>query len=268
MSAGYAQTPTPEESLERAGADQYAQGFCTSCARYHSLGRGNVLPYAWKLMEKLTQSQSIMLRQDCGVDAKRLATDYLFGTARGKMFGVLLGRNLRGEECVCYAFSGQYQGLWRVSGWVDPIVDSDAFTQLTRARESKILEYTRRLAFVCPAEKQYQALRRTRKRLSQSLMTDIHALYVLRNFRGETRSLADVFDHGAAPPAGTGDCCAPKLLNHAVLHRIQPEGLVEFYWGRANASATRLHGRFYPPCRKKCRSILGFLLCGLSKEDR
>jgi hypothetical protein len=100
--------------------------------------------------------------------------------------------------------------------------------------------------------------------LSRNLMGAIHGLYHLVNFRGEQAPLMKVFLGKGAPPAGTGDCCAPKLLHHAARHGLRPEGLAEVYWGRPNASATRQHGGLYPACAEKCRPILGFMLCGLS----
>ena len=98
-------------------------------------------------------------------------------------------------------------------------------------------------------------------------MRDIHALYRLRNFRGQVAGLEEIFPPGMGIPTGTGDCCAPKLLQYAAEHELLPLGLAEFYWGRKNASKTRRQGYFYPSCQIKCQPILGFMLCGLEPNN-
>lgn len=96
-------------------------------------------------------------------------------------------------------------------------------------------------------------------------MKDIQALYNLTNFRGETRSLTDIFPT-IGIPTGTGECCAPKLLNHAALNGLTPLGLSEFYFGKESKSGEKQHGVFYPACAEKCQPILGFLLCDKDVE--
>ncbi|MGY8674438.1 MAG: hypothetical protein ACKVHO_17840, partial [Verrucomicrobiia bacterium] len=64
-------------------------------------------------------------------------------------------------------------------------------------------------------------------------------------------------------PGGVGDCCGPKLLQHAANTRLKPIGLAEFYWGGPHLSGKRQPGSFYPCCEEKCQPILGYMLCGL-----
>ncbi len=66
-------------------------------------------------------------------------------------------------------------------------------------------------------------------------------------------------------PAGTGDCCAPKLLNYAAGEGLIPLSLIEFYYGRGNKSGTKKHRHFYPPCTEKCAPILTYMLRGAEK---
>lgn len=103
-----------------------------------------------------------------------------------------------------------------------------------------------------------------RKALSQQSMRAIHELYRVRNFRGQLASLFDIFPAGRGVPTGSGDCCAPKLLQYAALHDLTPLGLAEFYWGRESRSGARLHRAYYPSCKDKCYPILGHMLCGLT----
>lgn len=193
----------------------------------------------------------------------RCSTEPLFGTAGGKMFGVLCCRDARGARKVLRAFSGQFNGLWQVDGWVQPIFDVAAFNALIREPEQEIKRIGREMAVLSTGsarQRQYILERRTR---SRQLMREIHVLYRLVNFRGEVAPLIKAFCGNGAPPSGTGDCCGPKLLHHAAVNGLRPEGMAEFYWGRSNASATRVHGRFYPSCVAKCGQMLGFQLCGL-----
>ncbi|MFA6174428.1 MAG: pseudouridine synthase, partial [Kiritimatiellales bacterium] len=188
----------------------------------------------------------------------KFSTDYLLGEARGQMFGVLECEDSSGQTVVLRAFSCQYNGEWLVDGWVPPILNVDEFHRLSDPVDRKIKQLDQLIA-----ENKSPELIQTRKALSQELMKQIHALYLLTNFRSETKPMTEVF-HGGIP-TGAGDCCAPKLLNYAAKNGLRPLGLSEFYWGRENRSGTRKHGEFYPACAEKCQPILGFMLCGKEK---
>ena len=235
------------------------RGFCRDCGREHVLPAAAAVPHALGLMEELQGCGSVGLGL---VDDSRLDLAHLDGPGRGQMFGVLAGVDSDGRECVLKAFSGQFNGVWEVPGWVPPILDPGAFARVTAVDEARIKTLTRQLAGVRQADPGRQTLVDERRDLSRELMRRIFALYRLRNFRGRSRAMSEVF-LGSGMPTGTGECCAPKLLHHAASHGITPLGLAEFYMGRENRSGTRFHGRFYEPCAEKCRPILGFLLCGL-----
>jgi hypothetical protein len=192
------------------------------------------------------------------------STAPLFGPARGKMFGVLECKSPTGKQLFLYGFSGQYEKEWLVDGWVPPLFDVAAFYQLNSPREKEIKQLTKMLAGCTENSEQWLALRAERRRLSQNLTRQIHDLYLVSNIHGRTVSLRQAFI-GKRLPTGTGDCCAPKLLQAAARKGLLPVGLSEFYWGRENSSQTRSHGRFYPPCAAKCQPLLGFMLCGLEK---
>jgi len=236
-------------------------GFCRECGCEHSLPAAPAMPHALELMDRLLRHGHIGPgRQE---NDSRLSLDYLFGPARGQMFGVLAYADRDGREGVLKAFSGQYNGIWEVPGWVPPILDPAEFGRVIEIDEPRIKELTRRMQGLAPDDPDRLAMLAKRRDLSRNLMTRIFDLYRLTNFRGQTRALAEVF-MGPSMPTGTGECCAPKLLHHAALHGLTPLGLAEFYLGRENRSATRRQGQFFPPCEEKCRPILGFLLCGLS----
>lgn len=92
-------------------------------------------------------------------------------------------------------------------------------------------------------------------------MREVHASYVLENFRGERWSLADAYG-SPAMPTGTGDCCAPKLIAAAVRGGVRPTGLVELWWGPAGERAP---GELSTPCASRCQPILGTMLCGFDE---
>ena len=241
-------------------------GFCRDCGREHVLPAAPAKPHARALMAEMEARGSIA---PPGSGDPRLGLDYLFGPARGQMFGVLVCLDGRGNERVLKAFSGQYNGAWEVPGWVPPIVDPEEFQRTIHEDEPRIKALTARIEGLASEDPLRRRLLVERRELSQDLMRRIFGLYRLTNFRGRTRSLAEAFlGHGM--PTGTGECCAPKLLHHAATFGLIPLGLAEFYVGRENRSATRRHGQFFAPCEPKCRPILGFLLCGLdgaAKED-
>ncbi len=108
-------------------------------------------------------------------------------------------------------------------------------------------------------------LKRQRKTLSQTLQAQMHHAYQLTNFLGETRSLRQLMPNGA-PPTGTGECCAPKLLHYAATHKLKPLAMAEFWWGSPSANGDKVQGEFYPACRDRCQPLMGFLLSGLSPQ--
>ncbi len=195
----------------------------------------------------------------------RFSTEYLYGSARGKMFGVMVAAALDGSLVVCRAFSGQYNGVWEVPGWVGPVFSLVEFYRVHDAEERKIKELGRRIAAHEMDSEHRKKMIAFRKQKSRRLMADIHTLYRLKNCVGREAGLVEIFPTGSGIPTGTGDCCAPKLLQHAAVHNLVPLGLAEFYWGRTNKSGSRRQGRFYPSCREKCFPILGFMLCGLEE---
>ena len=179
------------------------------------------------------------------------------------MFGVLVCLNQQGYRQIFRAFSGQYNGLWHIDGWVPPVFDTIAFDALNAAREPAIKELSQQIE-TCSVTMRSDLVRERRHR-SQALMQDIHGLYQLRNFHGHTQLLTEVFQGKGAPPTGTGDCCGPKLLNYAAMHKLAPLAMAEFFWGCESATGSRIHGQAYAPCANRCAPILGFMLCGLER---
>ena len=113
-----------------------------------------------------------------------------------------------------------------------------------------------------------ELLKEERKNRSIALQEWIFRQFRLRNARGEEEDILSIFGRTAHrnPPAGTGECAAPKLLQFAYLHGLHPLAMAEFWWGHSPKGEIRRHGHYYPSCRHKCEPILGFMLQGLDVE--
>ncbi len=237
-------------------------GWCYRCQRWHRLPLAPAQEAVRHLQSALATYQRLDWQQK--VANPQCSTRGLFEPGGGKMFGVLCCRDQYGQEQVLHAFSGLYNGMWEVPGWVGPICDPRIFAAVTGEPEKEIKRLSRILGSLSAQSAAYRQLKQARRALSQGLMQDIHKLYQLCNFRGERAALTTVFQGQKAPPAGTGDCCGPKLLQHAALHGLQPFALAEFFWGVPTSAAKRQHGRVYTVCARKCEPILGYMLCGMT----
>ena len=117
-------------------------------------------------------------------------------------------------------------------------------------------------------QQEIDGLKARRKAMSEALQERIFRLFIVSNARGERRDLVEVFRPlGTLPPAGAGECCAPRLLNYAFNNHLRPVCMAEFWWGASPVGEVRHHGHFYPACRSKCKPILDFMLQGLDVEE-
>lgn len=252
----------PPALYNEADTPPSCSGYCSHCKTKHNLHQEPALAPCLALMQTLEEKKRIDLLIDADKANPLLSTDYLFDKARGQMFGVMVYQRPNGSTGTLRAFSGQYNGVWHVKGWVPPLVNEKKFQEISYGVEKEIKKLGRHIDLTDNSSTERKQLMQKRKSLSQKLMKNIHALYKLANFRGQSLSLHAAFTGPKGIPTGTGDCCAPKLLNYAATHGLQPLGLAEFYWGKVNKSGSRQHGRFYSSCETKCQPILGFMLCG------
>ena len=105
-------------------------------------------------------------------------------------------------------------------------------------------------------------LKSLRKIKSALLQERLFNNYRFLNKHGELKSASDIFKTQSTkiPPAGAGDCAAPKLLQYAFLNQLQPVAMAEFWWGESPKTEIRKHGYFYPACKSKCEPILAHML--------
>ena len=174
---------------------------------------------------------------------------------QGKMFGVLIYTSLRSpltSHRYLAAFSAKLDGSYFHEGFVPPVYAMDE----------------------PPIGKS--------KTESQRLQRLLFANYRFTNIHGETKNLLDIFaeekpiltpeeyfdkssiiNHkfeAINPPSGAGECCAPKLLQYAFSHGLEPLHLAEFWVGAPSKTDIRQEGNFYAPCSGRCKPILRWML--------
>ena len=186
---------------------------------------------------------------------------------RGKMFGVLIVKSTSDSSAPYYflaAYSGLLAGRNDWDYFVPPVYDAqqpDGYFK-TKEREISLTSHTSPLIS---------------KQMSQDLQQWLFHQYQLLNARGEKKDLVDIWQSYYSreklrkkyplPPGGTGDCCAPKLLQYAYHEGLQPVCMAEFWWGQSTKEELRQHGNYYPACRGKCKPILTWMLEGLEVDD-
>ncbi len=240
-----------------------SSGWCRKCQTQHQLGPEAAITSARELMAELANTQRIDYLTGNSTADPQFSTAYLESEALGQMFGVLAGEDAQGRIVVLRAFSCQYNAHWQVEGWAPPLFDVAEYERIMVPGDRRIKALGRDIE---DGRGDVIRLKQERRLLSRSLMKQLHDLYEVVGFSGETRPLASFFEHTNGIPTGAGDCCAPKLLNQAIRQNLRPLGLAEFYWGRTNRSGTRQQGHFYGSCADKCQPMLGFMLCGAAHE--
>ena len=190
----------------------------------------------------------------------------------GKMFGVLVAEDTGGTLGFLAAYSGLLEGRNNWPYFVPPVFDAQQPDGYFKQEERLI------------SAMQDDSQREERRQLSQQLQLWLFRQYRFLNARGEEKDLVNVWQdyHCSArirrkyplPPGGTGDCCAPKLLQYAYQNGLKPVCMAEFWWGPSpkterlwvgddESGMIRQHGQFYPACRGKCKPVLTWMLQGL-----
>ena len=124
-------------------------------------------------------------------------------------------------------------------------------------------------AMLQPFTQRIAALAAERKQRSAALQEWLFTQFNVLNGRGERRSLLEIFAayNGALPPAGAGECAAPKMLQYAYDNNLRPLAMAEFWVGASPAGEVRRDGCFYPSCKSKCYPILSYMLQGIDVEE-
>ena len=139
--------------------------------------------------------------------------------------------------------------------------------KLTKKSLRSILEEDQ--AKVDRLEQEIEQLKQERKRRSAALQRKLFEQFRILNARGEVKDLCELFapTYQGAPPAGAGECAAPKLLQYTYQHQLEPIAMAEFWWGDSPKTEIRHHGYYYPACKGKCEPILHHMLQGLRVDE-
>jgi tRNA pseudouridine32 synthase/23S rRNA pseudouridine746 synthase len=118
-------------------------------------------------------------------------------------------------------------------------------------------------------QEKIDAIKENRKQRSNQIQQELFDQYHFLNINGESKSLLKIFEATTVkvPPAGAGECAAPKLLQYAFANQYEPIAMAEFWWGQSPKSEVRQHRQFYPSCNSKCKPILGHMLEGMNVES-
>lgn len=100
---------------------------------------------------------------------------------------------------------------------------------------------------------------------SAQLQQQLFDSYAFLNQYQKSKSLGEIFENN--PPAGAGECAAPKLLHYAFQNNLKPIAMAEFWWGTSPKSEIRKHGQFYPACTGKCEPILKHMLLDIEMDE-
>lgn len=140
------------------------------------------------------------------------------------------------------------------------------FKRLKRRHAQTIVQHTDAIR---QWEAQIECLKKERQARSSALQKKLFEQFHIRNARGESKDLYTLFHEAGRkePPAGAGECAAPRLLQYAFVHQLEPLAMAEFWWGASPISEIRKQGYFYPACKGKCEPILHHMLEGLEVED-
>ena len=178
--------------------------------------------------------------------------------SEGKMFGVLVV-----EGGFLAAYSGLLEGRNDWPYFVPSVFDAQQPDGYFKTREREISLTTHLSPLIS-------------KKMSQDLQLWLFHQYRMLNAKGEEKDLVDIWqDYHSSPrirrkiplpPGGTGDCCAPKLLQYAYQHHLKPVCMAEFWWGPSPKTEIRHHGQFYPACSGKCKPVLTWMLQGLDVD--
>ena len=204
------------------------------------------------------------------------------------MFGVLIVEH-QGQRYYLCAFSGIYNGSYHHEGFVPPICDLQHgyFAE----EEQRIVALTHQINETTQEAEKTQ-LKALRKEKSNALQMWAFHQFRMRNARQEVKDLIEIFatvkspfseeeyiDYKEGrtttkpqakmgiPPGGTGECCAPKLLQYAYLNGYKPLCMAEFWVGPSKQNEMRIEGNFYPSCQHKCYPLLNYMMQGLDVEE-
>ncbi len=195
---------------------------------------------------------------------------------QGIMIGVAVCQKADGTSVVLNTVSGISK---RIKGseesgfgvFVEPIVSSEQIECALQKNDLKIHQLTEKINILKQKRKRLDGkfesqteeeilLVKKRSDLCDESLKKVFALYSFHCADGKIRSLLEICGKKQKnlPPTGTGDCCAPKLLDFAFKNQFVVKSLAEVFYGKSNKF--RISGKLYEPCNERCSLILPEIL--------
>ena len=139
------------------------------------------------------------------------------------------------------------------------------FNNVTRYWTYRLNTTKEKIAVFTEKIKLLKEERSTKSAALQQLLFD---QYQFLNQQGSLKGMSEIFKETALqkPPAGAGECAAPKLLQHAFKQQLKPLAMAEFWWGASPNTEIRKHQQFYPACQGRCKPILAHMLTGITMD--
>ena len=187
--------------------------------------------------------------------------NYDFSTQRGKMFGILVVKKQDNTYCYLGTVSGKLPKNEICEKFIPSVFDESVDDFFINKGMTKLSEIGNQIKNTnSPSE--IISLKEKRKQKSVSLQKQLFENYHFLNLSGIQKNILEIFKDSSHrnPPAATGECAAPKLLQYAIKQKLKPIALTEFWWGGSNENKEKIHRAYYPACKNRCRPILEYML--------
>lgn len=186
---------------------------------------------------------------------------YDFDTNRGKMFGILVVQKADNTYGYLGTVSGKLPGNVRCDKFIPSVLDNSSADFYFNKGMTELTEIGNEIKMTNNLSK-VSELSNTRRLKSIALQQRIFEDYVFLDLIGNEKNVIQIFEDSThnSPPAASGECAAPKLLQYSLKNQLRPIALAEFWWGAPPKGKERKHKVFYPACKDKCRPILEYML--------
>ena len=186
---------------------------------------------------------------------------YDFDSKKGKMFGILVIQKEDNTYAYLGTVSGKLPGNARCDKFIPSILDNSSEDFYFNKGMTELTEIGNKIKKT-DNQSEVIELTKIRRLKSVALQQRIFEDYVFLDLSGNEKNVIQIFEDSSHnyPPAASGECAAPKLLQYSLKHQLKPIALAEFWWGSPPKGQERKHKVFYPACKDKCRPILEYML--------
>jgi len=176
------------------------------------------------------------------------------------------------QEKAIQAFKASHPSKQKAGESKDELIRRRQFenAELHRLRKKYRVSVEAALGEVDRMENEIHNLRQQRRQKSDNLQSWLFRQFRLNNGKGDVKDIEAIFheygllqDRKMVAPAGSGECCEPKMLQYAFLHGMQPVSMAMFWWGKSPKEEVRRHLQCYPACSGKCKPLLWWMLQGV-----